>query len=142
MCKKLYALLCPALLLVACGSADDVPRVVPTAQAAQSAQAAAQEETVRQALVQVRAGALLVDVRSPEEFQDGHLPGATNIPHTEIVAGLAALGVPETSPVVLYCRSGNRSGMAMAGLQEAGYERVMNAGGYATLRPLWAPGEG
>jgi phage shock protein E len=142
MCKKLSLLLCPALLLVACGGADDTPRVAPTAQAAQTAQAVEQPETARQALAQVRAGALLVDVRSPEEFQGGHLPGATNIPHTEIVTGLAALGVPENSPVVLYCRSGNRSGMAMAGLQEAGYQRVMNAGGYAALRPLWASGEG
>lgn len=88
----------------------------------------------------VKEGALLVDVRSAEEFAGGHLPGAINIPHGEIVAGMQALAVDKAAPVVLYCRSGNRSGMAETSLAEAGYGNLMNAGGYSSLQPVWDAG--
>jgi phage shock protein E len=85
------------------------------------------------ALASVEKGALLVDVRSKQEFQGGHLDGALNIPHTQIVEGLAKLGIPKDQPVVLYCRSGNRSGQALVSLQKAGYGQVVNAGDYRSL---------
>ena len=85
------------------------------------------------ALAAVEEGALLVDVRSEQEFAGGHLDGALHIPHTQIVEGLAKLGVPKGQPVVLYCRTGNRSGQAMVSLQRAGYGQVTNAGDYRSL---------
>lgn len=85
----------------------------------------------------VREGAVLVDVRTPQEFASGHLPGAINIPHGEIVRGIAALGLSASHDIVLYCRSGNRSGIAATGLQGAGFSQAMNAGGYSALKLLW-----
>lgn len=113
--KTLFAALF-SLLLVACGS--DNPLAVEARDA-------------------VAAGALLVDVRSAEEFATGHLPGAINIPHGEIVAGIAELDVSKDAPIVLYCRSGNRSGMAKTSLEGAGYSELLNAGGYSSLKPTW-----
>ena len=73
--------------------------------------------------------ALIVDVRTPEEFSDGHYPGAINIPHETILEGLNQLGVTADTSVILYCRSGNRSGKAMTILKQQGYTNVINAGG-------------
>jgi phage shock protein E len=88
----------------------------------------------------VQNGALLVDVRTAEEFATGHLPGAINIPHGEIVQGLAALDVAPSADIVLYCRSGNRSGMATASLTSAGFTKAVNAGAYSALKPVWDAG--
>jgi len=70
---------------------------------------------------------LLVDVRTPEEFSGGHIPGAVNIPLQELETRLTE--IPADSPVVLYCRSGNRSAQAADILREAGYSRVYDLGG-------------
>ncbi len=75
----------------------------------------------------IRAGAKIVDVRSPREFGAGAYPGALNIP-------LAALGsrlgeIPKDRPVVVYCASGSRSGFAVRMLKRAGYAEVVNGGG-------------
>lgn len=76
----------------------------------------------------VEAGALLLDVRSPEEFAAGHLEGALNIPVGELEARLAEVGAKER-PVVVYCRSGARSSRARSLLLEKGWQRVENLGG-------------
>jgi phage shock protein E len=83
--------------------------------------------------------ALIVDVRTSEEFADGHYPGAINIPHETILEGLNQLGVTTDTSVILYCRSGNRSGQAEQVLQEKGFTEARNAGGLETL--LSATGE-
>jgi rhodanese-related sulfurtransferase len=70
---------------------------------------------------------LLVDVRTPEEFASGHIAGAINIPVEELGSRLAEIG--SDKPVVLYCRSGNRSTTAASILESAGYEGVYNLGG-------------
>src|SRR5262245_38095498 len=59
----------------------------------------------------VAAGARLLDVRSPGEYAGGHLPGAVNIPVDEIERRLAEVG-PRDGELILYCRSGHRSGRA------------------------------
>jgi phage shock protein E len=76
----------------------------------------------------VQSGAKLVDVRSPGEFNQGHLPGAVNVPLQEIGARLKSLGAKD-KPVVLYCASGTRSAMAVSALKNAGYQQVFNLGG-------------
>ncbi|XXF75180.1 rhodanese-like domain-containing protein [Myxococcaceae bacterium GXIMD 01537] len=75
----------------------------------------------------VEAGTLLVDVRSPEEFAAGHLPGAVNIPVETLSGRLGELGPPE-KPVAVYCRTGKRSGRAEQILKEQGYPQVINLG--------------
>ena len=77
--------------------------------------------------------ALIVDVRTPEEFADGHYPGAINIPYESILVGLNQLGVRGDASVILYCRSGNRSGQAEQALHEKGFTAARNAGGLKAL---------
>ena len=74
----------------------------------------------------VESGALLLDVRSPEEFQAGHIEGAVNIPVQEMEARMGEVGSKER-PVVVYCHSGMRSGRAAQVLERAGYA-VRNLG--------------
>lgn len=72
---------------------------------------------------------VILDVRSPEEFAAGHVPGAINIPHGEMgdrLEEIAALGNLE---IVLYCRSGRRAGIAADVLRGAGYERLLHLDG-------------
>jgi phage shock protein E len=73
------------------------------------------------------AGAKVVDVRTPEEFASGHVPGAVNIPVQSLGARLSEVG-PKHEPVVLYCRSGARSGSAASMLRNAGWAEVLDVG--------------
>lgn len=112
---KYLFMLTAALMLVACGSEQPVANS-------------------DQVLAKIAAGATVIDVRTSLEQDGGMLPGALPILHTKIVDGVAALAIPKDQPLVLYCRSGRRSGMAAAALQEAGYTQVTNGGGYADLK--------
>jgi phage shock protein E len=69
----------------------------------------------------VEQGALLLDVRTPEEFACGHVLRAQNIPVQELPQRLHEVG-STTRPVVVYCRSGGRSAMARQILERAGYQ--------------------
>jgi phage shock protein E len=71
----------------------------------------------------MQEGGLLVDVRTPGEFAEGHMSGAVNIPLDRIDAAQAQLGATDR-PIVVYCRSGNRSGQATRVLAGMGYGRV------------------
>jgi rhodanese-related sulfurtransferase len=75
----------------------------------------------------VQAGARLVDVRTPGEFASGHIPGAINIPLQELQGRLRELE-PKDATVVLYCRSGHRSGNAARLLKGAGFGAVHDLG--------------
>jgi len=70
---------------------------------------------------------VLVDVRSALEYESEHVPGAQNIPLDEISARIAEFRSSD-KPVVLYCRSGNRSGMAVNILKQHGITDVYNGG--------------
>lgn len=78
-------------------------------------------------------GALLLDVRTPEEYEAGHVDGARNIPHDQVSARIDELRSwtdgKGDAPIVVYCRSGRRSGMAKEALLEAGFSKVTNLGG-------------
>ncbi len=87
-----------------------------------------------QAWAKIRAGALLVDVRTPGEYSDGHLQGAINIPLSLVRARATGFGDDKNREIVLYCNSGIRSGMAKNRLERLGYKNVLNAGGYDALR--------
>ncbi len=78
-------------------------------------------------------GAVLLDVRTPEEYAEGNVEGSVNIPHDQIDAQLAEIealtGGDKDKAIVVYCRSGGRAGKAKTALQAAGYTRVTNVGG-------------
>jgi len=73
-------------------------------------------------------GALVADVRTPEEFAALHFKGAVNIPLGEIEMKLDEFG-DRDGLIILYCRTGNRSGQAKAILERNGFKNVINAGG-------------
>jgi len=75
----------------------------------------------------VQAGARLVDVRTPGEFAAGHLAGALNIPVQELDGRMQEL-LPKDAAVVVYCRSGHRSGNAARMLKSAGFATVHDLG--------------
>jgi rhodanese-related sulfurtransferase len=77
----------------------------------------------------IAAGAELVDVRRPYEWEGGRLPGARNIEMNELSAAVET--IPRDRPVLFYCRSGNRSEMAAQAFGEAGYDAHSLAGGIA-----------
>jgi phage shock protein E len=79
-------------------------------------------------------GALLVDVRSKEEFSEGHVDGAINIPWDQTDALLFAIGNDKQRQVVFYCRSGNRAGKARTEMESRGYTQIFNATGFNALR--------
>ena len=79
----------------------------------------------------IKAGAVTVDVRTPEEFAGGSYPGAKNIPAQVIGSRLSE--IPKDKPVVVFCKSGGRSSVATATLKQAGYTDVTNAGGLGDM---------
>ena len=76
----------------------------------------------------VANGALLLDVRTPEEFSAGHIQGALNIPVQVLEQRMSELGRQDRD-IVVYCRSGNRSARA---------KQMLNAAGYASVHDLGA----
>ncbi len=92
------------------------------------ADAATPKEVSRaEAREMVAAGAQLIDVRADHEWEAGHLPGATHIALPELAARAAE--IDKDRPVILYCRSDNRSDMATTALAEAGYDAAKLAEG-------------
>jgi phage shock protein E len=81
-------------------------------------------------------GALLLDVRSTAEFEDGHVEGAKLVPHDEVgrrideIAGW--LDGDRSKPIVVYCRSGKRSKNAKQTLEQAGFTQVVDLGGMSS----------
>ena len=74
----------------------------------------------------VKQGALLLDVRTPGEYAEKHIPDAVNIPVQELESRMAEL--PRDRPIVVYCRSGHRSARAATMLKTAGYTSVYDLG--------------
>lgn len=72
--------------------------------------------------------ATIVDVRTPEEFAGEHFNGAVNIPLDEVATRINEFKEMPT-PIIAYCRSGNRSGMAVSILKQNGVNEVINGGG-------------
>lgn len=75
-----------------------------------------------------------IDVRSAEEYAEGHIEQAVNIPYTEITERIDEVTTDRDAPIYLYCRSGRRSGIALEALQQAGFTHVTNLGGLEEAR--------
>lgn len=73
--------------------------------------------------------ALWIDVRTAQEFSDGHVTQAVNIPYEEIAGQINAIAPDKDALIYVYCRSGRRSGIAKDTLDGLGYTQVINIGG-------------
>lgn len=80
----------------------------------------------------LRAGAYLVDVRTPSEFSSGSVRGAVNIPLDRLPARLSAF--KGKKHVVVFCRSGNRSRQAKSLLEKHGIQHVINGGTWQNVQ--------
>lgn len=76
--------------------------------------------------------ATIIDVRTPEEFSGQHVPGAINIPLDQLSIRMDEIKeMPK--PIVAYCRSGNRSGMAVGIMKQNGISDAVNGGGISDM---------
>lgn len=76
------------------------------------------------------AGAVLLDVRTPQEYQEGHIPGSKNVPLQQL-DNIVSVAKNKDIPLFVYCYSGSRSRQATGMLQRMGYSKVNNIGGIA-----------
>jgi primosomal protein N' (replication factor Y) len=88
------------------------------------------------ALELLRAGALVLDVRSSDEFATDHVPKAVNLPLEQVQRRIADLAPEHSKPILVHCLSGTRSGMACRILRGLGYTRVHNLGSLGRARSL------
>ena len=116
------------LILFACSGSE-----MPDSDSRLSARKTTGPTVQEQAWQQIRAGALLIDVRTPIEFDQGHLDGAINIPYDQLKTRIAEIGDDRGREIVLYCRSGRRSEIGGKTLEKLGFTRVLDAGGYQSL---------
>jgi rhodanese-related sulfurtransferase len=72
---------------------------------------------------------VVLDVRTPDEYAAGHLPGAINIPHTELAARTGELAAARGKDLVVYCRTGTRTREALGVLGKAGFSRLYHLEG-------------
>lgn len=118
--KKLFFLLLAMLLLTACGQEKE------NAQEAVYMNITAEEA---KEILDIQEGYIILDVRAQAEYDEGHIPGAIVIPHTEIEAR-AEEELPDKGQLILvYCRSGRRSKIAAEALVELGYTNIREFGG-------------
>ena len=118
--KKLIFLLLAVLLLTACGqdkeNAQEVVYMNITAEEAKQ-------------IMDSEEGYIILDVRSQEEYDQGHIPGAILIPDTEIKAKAEEVLTDKDQLILVYCRSGRRSKLAAEALVELGYTNIKEFGG-------------
>lgn len=94
---------------------------------AASAAAAADAPVTAEQVVELQQtghAPVLLDVRHADEFHDGHIAGALNIPVEQLATRASALGVPRDHEIVVYCVSGRRAARAQDTLQSLGYTHV------------------
>ena len=145
-----YLLLAAALWIPACGKKQPTPTPAApeTSERASGADTAAaaplpdRDVALAKSLIQGE-GALVLDVRTQDEWDVAHYEGATLIPHTDLEARIdevvRAVGDDRSRPVVVYCRSGGRAGTARTVLETYGFTRVTNVGGLVDLCPECMP---
>ena len=116
--KRLFPFILSMMLLSSCGS---------TGGSANSYRQISMNEAVK--MMKDEKNYIILDVRRPDEFAEGHIPGAINVPNEEIgTADIAKL--PEKSQLILvYCRSGRRSKEASEKLVKLGYTNIVEFGG-------------
>jgi len=118
--KKLTLLLLAVMLLTACGQAkeNDQEAVYVNITAEEAKQIMDSEE-----------GYIILDVRTQEEYDQGHIPGAVVISHEEIAEKAEEVLTDKDQLILVYCRSGRRSKLAAEALVELGYTNIKEFGG-------------
>lgn len=81
---------------------------------------------------------IIIDVRTKAEYDNGHLKNSLNIPYDEIREKIEGITTDKSDTIIVYCRSGRRSGIAKNVLEEIGYKNVINGGAYQELKKLQA----
>ena len=84
---------------------------------------------------------ILIDVRTPSEYQYGHLEKAVNIPFNKIEEDIKYFAPNKEQTLVVYCKSGSRARIAEKKLKEMEYKNVINAGKYSDLKELEEKGK-
>ena len=118
--KKLMMLLLAVIMLTACGNAkgNDREAVYMNITAAEAKEIMGSEE-----------GYVILDVRTQDEYNQGHIPGAVLIPDTEIRTKAEKVLTDKDQRILVYCRSGRRSKLASEILLELGYTNIWEFGG-------------
>ena len=118
--KKLVFLLLAVMLLTACGQdkENDQGAVYVNITAEEAKQIMDSEE-----------GYIILDVRTQEEYDQGHIPGAIVISHEEIAEKAEKVLTDKDQLILVYCRSGRRSKLAAEALVELGYTNIKEFGG-------------
>lgn len=80
--------------------------------------------------IEAETAPTILDVRTPEEFAAGHVPGAINIPYTELDERYSELELEGSDELVVYCQSGRRAAIAEAALSELGFTNVRDLDGH------------
>ncbi|TDD77302.1 rhodanese-like domain-containing protein [Flavobacterium caseinilyticum] len=80
----------------------------------------------------IKEGAFLVDVRTPAEFAEGNVKGSTNIPLDQVASHLEKF--KGKKHIIVFCRSGNRSGQAKMILEQNGFKNVTNGGTWQDVK--------
>ena len=120
MVKKWILLFLGLLLLTACGA--------PTKNDQELVYLNITAEEAKK-LMDSEEGCIILDVRTREEYDQGHIPGAILIPNTEIEAKAADLLPDKEQLILVYCRSGRRSKLAAQSLADLGYTNIREFGG-------------
>ena len=120
MVKKWILLFLGLLLLTACGA--------PTKNDQEMVYLNITAEEARK-LMDSEEGCIILDVRTREEYDQGHIPGAILIPNIEIEAKAADLLPDKEQLILVYCRSGRRSKLAAQSLAALGYTNIREFGG-------------
>lgn len=120
-----------ALLLLACGQATTSHQSEPAADGVAEASSPILKDVSNDefaALIATKEGALLLDVRTPEEWNEGHLEGAAHADYwgDDTAFETAMNAIPRDRTVLVYCAGGGRSGLTAKELIEAGHQEVYN----------------
>ena len=82
---------------------------------------------------ETNVGAVLLDVRTADEYRDGHIDGSVNIP-LDRISSVENTVKDKSTPLYVHCLSGGRSGQAVSYLKQIGYTNVKNIGGISSYR--------
>ena len=122
-------LILSASALAGCSDTDSSNTQGTNEQSVQAGDTSISAEDVK-AMVDAGDNFVFLDVRTPEEYTEAHISTTENLPVDSINADTASEFIPsKDTPVVLYCRSGHRAGIAQETLQSLGYTNVKNMGG-------------
>lgn len=118
--KRLLLIILSALMLTACGQTKE-----------NTQEAVYMNITAQQAkeIMDTQEGYIILDTRTQEEYDEGHIPGAILIPYDEITEKAEGILTDKDQLILVYCRSGRRSKIAAQSLVELGYTNIKEFGG-------------